>query len=202
MKRITILFCSLLLTFALFTLCAGAEEVEGNMTADETAEDENTEKSAFSIAYDELVANADKILSALAFIGSLILAFSYKKGLFPIVKGTLTKLTSVVGEIGERADSIAQNGEENAKLISERLKKTEEMISHFGESISAVEKELESAKENQKNEENFRIILRAQVDMLYEIFMSSSLPQYSKDAVGEKISAMKAALSQGENSEE
>ena len=42
--------------------------------------------------------------------------------------------------------------------------------------------------------------MKAQVDMLYEIFMSSSLPQYQKDSVGEKISSMRKSLSEdGEN---
>jgi hypothetical protein len=41
-----------------------------------------------------------------------------------------------------------------------------------------------------------KTIMSAQVDMLYNIFMSSSLPQYSKDAVGERISEMKAALAE------
>ena len=36
-----------------------------------------------------------------------------------------------------------------------------------------------------------KIILSAQIDMLYDIFMTSSLPQYQKDAVSKRIGEMK-----------
>ena len=36
------------------------------------------------------------------------------------------------------------------------------------------------------------------IDMLYEVFMHSSLPQYSKDALGEKVAEMKKSISLGE----
>ena len=39
-----------------------------------------------------------------------------------------------------------------------------------------------------------KIILESQIDMLYDIFMSSSIPLFQKEAVGEKISAMKKRL--------
>ena len=45
-----------------------------------------------------------------------------------------------------------------------------------------------------KGSEDTRVILSAQVDMLYDIFMTSALPQYQKDAVGERIAAMRGAL--------
>ena len=37
-------------------------------------------------------------------------------------------------------------------------------------------------------------MVKAQIDMLYDVFMSSALPQYQKDAVGERIAKMKEAL--------
>jgi hypothetical protein len=40
-----------------------------------------------------------------------------------------------------------------------------------------------------------------EIDMLYEIFISSSLPQYSKDAISERVAKMKKILLAGENSE-
>ena len=38
----------------------------------------------------------------------------------------------------------------------------------------------------------------SQIDMLYEIFMQSGLPQYSKDALGERMAKMKKTLGVGE----
>ena len=39
-----------------------------------------------------------------------------------------------------------------------------------------------------------RLILNSQIELLYEIFMSSSLPTYQKDAVGARFAEMKRAL--------
>ena len=36
-----------------------------------------------------------------------------------------------------------------------------------------------------------KALMSAQIDMLYDIFMTSSLPQYQKDAVNKRISEMK-----------
>lgn len=36
--------------------------------------------------------------------------------------------------------------------------------------------------------------MQMQINMLYDIFMTSALPQYEKDAVGERISAMNKIL--------
>jgi hypothetical protein len=43
--------------------------------------------------------------------------------------------------------------------------------------------------------------LLAEIDMLYEIFINSSLPQYSKDTVSERIVKMKKSLCHGDEDE-
>jgi hypothetical protein len=63
-------------------------------------------------------------------------------------------------------------------------------------SIETVEERL-SILDDQKNEnEIFKELLRGQVDMLYDIFLSSSLPQFEKDRVGKRVEEMKQALEQ------
>ena len=44
-------------------------------------------------------------------------------------------------------------------------------------------------------------VLKAEIDMLYEIFMAASLPQYLKERVGERVAEMKHALTEGEENE-
>ena len=36
-----------------------------------------------------------------------------------------------------------------------------------------------------------KALMSAQIDMLYDIFMTSSLPQYQKDAVNQRVKEMK-----------
>ena len=201
MKKIIAVFCTLLLAFSLLTFSVGATEYDEAQAIVSDSSEERSE-SVFGAVYEQLVLNADKILSALAFLASLILTFSYKKGLYPIVKATLSRLAGVVNEISERAEGIAESSDENARQIYTKIEESEKILNTLSSTVSELEGELMKLEEKKSSEESFKIILRAQVDMLYEIFMSSSLPQYSKDAVGEKIGAMKAVLSSEEKNEE
>ena len=44
--------------------------------------------------------------------------------------------------------------------------------------------------------------MQNQIDMLYEVFISSSLPLYQKEAVGERIAEMKRILNEPLGDEE
>ena len=41
----------------------------------------------------------------------------------------------------------------------------------------------------------------SQIDVLYEIFMQSGIPQYAKDSLGEKVAKMKKSLLVGEEND-
>ena len=43
-----------------------------------------------------------------------------------------------------------------------------------------------------------RLVIEGQIDMLYAIFMSSALPQYQKDEIGERIKLMREVLNNNE----
>ena len=43
-----------------------------------------------------------------------------------------------------------------------------------------------------------RVIMSTQIDLLHDIFMSSSLPYYRKEEVGERVAEMKRALTAAE----
>ena len=53
---------------------------------------------------------------------------------------------------------------------------------------------LRDESEARREKKQLYLILNAQIEMLYDLFMSSALPQYQKDAVGEKIAKMKEAV--------
>ena len=82
--------------------------------------------------------------------------------------------------------------------MTERLERSEEIISTLTERIEEMTSTIEEVKDGEllKNRENqnLTVIISAQIDMLYDIFMSSALPQYQKDAVGERVALMKEAL--------
>ena len=170
---------------------------------DSDLEEDSVENSEnfFALVYDELVIHADKILSALAFIGSLILAFAYKQGLIPVIRTALSNMGTKVGELKDSAEKSMVLTEESINSITEKLSGAEDLIGALNDRLLTLEKELSENEEEKKERRSMITVLIAQVDMLYEIFMSSSLPAYQKDMVGDKINEMKKAISErnGEN---
>ncbi len=158
-------------------------------------EEPETEDNIFEAIYGELLKNSDKILSALAFIGSVIIAFTYKKGLIPAVKNSLSHIIGGVKTLTEENEKGLTKIEESTEKMLARLEDTEEKLTALYSSLSEVEYLLAENEKKQKSAQDTRNILYSQVDMLYEIFMTSSLPEYKKDSVGKKISEMKKTLS-------
>ena len=69
-------------------------------------------------------------------------------------------------------------------------------------SLDILTEKLEGMEWEKKSAEKLSLLMNSQIDMLYEIFMQSSLPQYSKDAIGEKVAALKKELKDGEKANE
>lgn len=169
----------------------GEEPLKDGVTDDNPGEEDAVwAEEAYGIA----LKNADKIFALLACISSLIVGFAYKKGLLPLVRNAISTLGSGVASLrehSERAEEVAKGALTEA---AERLGRAEECFGMIGERLTALEKELESARESSVKDNELRLILNSQIDMLYEIFMSSALPTYQKDAVGERIAEMKHAI--------
>ena len=173
-----------------------ASAEESNTTESVTT----TEENIFSQAYDEITAYAGEILCALTFIGSLVLAVAYKKGLLPLIKGSLVSISNAVGKIKETTSESIENGSRMGEAIEKGLDGAREALAALSERVDELDlmlkDRLESEDDLVKEREEMRLILNSQIEMLYDIFMTSALPQYQKDAIGEKISKMKGALSE------
>ena len=163
-----------------------------------TEAEEITEATVFDKLYTEVSEYAGEILCALAFIGSVVLAFAYKKGLMPIVKSSLVTIGNAMSKMKDSVNKNAERGEEMNRAIASGLDGAVKVIQTLGERIDALEKalteRLADKDETAREREALSIIMTSQIDMLYEIFMSASLPQYQKDAIGERIAEMKGAL--------
>ena len=171
-------------------------------SAEEVVEDdvEIVEKNIFSTVYEEITSHATEILCAMTFAGSLILAFAYKKGLMPLLKGSLISIGNSISKI---KDDTTENAERNAKLgesIEVGLESAMATLGILTKKISeldlALNERLASEDDASREKEEFKLILTSQIDMLYDIFMTSALPQYQKDAVGERVAKMKGAISE------
>ena len=194
----------LLIIFALsfvilFSVCALAAEYEETAVTGMDSYDE--EENFFSELYELFLENADKIFSSLAFMASLGTVIAYRKGLIPI-------LNSALGAIRKSSEQLIKKNEENLADTEKTLNEFTSKLIGYENSLEIMSGELEklgerlvSKEESEKNEKLLRETMLAEIDMLYEIFISSSLPQYSKDAVSEKVNKMKKKLGCDEENE-
>ena len=180
-KILATILCAVTLVGAFTLVCFATNGAEANRTV-------------FTVLYEKALEHSGEILSALAFLGSLIIALTYKKGLLPLMKGALGALGSAVSSLGKEAEDSLKRGSDAIEEIGARLGSAEELIVGLCESFDSLCKRLSASEEYAAEGERAHLIIEAQVDMLYEIFMTSSLPQYTKDQVGERIADMRRSL--------
>ena len=186
---------------------AGAQEyTTDDSTVTEQSSDtvpaEGSEENFFSTVYSDLTSYAGEILCAMTFIGSLLLAVAYKKGLLPLLERSLVTISSTIAKL---KDNVKENDEKHTQIsasIDEKLTSATNAIDVLTERVGSLSADLlESLKdkaEAKDEKRQLRLIVEAQVDMLYDVFMCSALPQYQKDAVGEKIAKMREAIAENE----
>ncbi len=177
------------------TVSTEEEEKSATESGLENENSENTEENFFEIIYNELSLHIDKILAVLTFVGSLIIAFAYKKGLIPVIQTALTSMGTRVVELKESTEKSMGIASDSIVKVTEKLESAEQLITSLSDKLARLEKELDASKKDKEERAMFNTILLTQVEMLYDVFTSSSLPTYQKEIVGEKIAEMKKALS-------
>ena len=100
--------------------------------------------------------------------------------------------------VGAMKDEIAKESEDSAKLLhgaAEKLGRAELLFESLSERLLEIDEKLSKSVESGDRILDIEAVLSVETELLYEIFMSSSLPSYQKDAIGEKVAEMKRALS-------
>ena len=193
-NRIKLLIAVMLILVSALVLSVSASAQE----AESTELKDGTEENVFDKMYADVSEYATEILCAMTFAGSLILAFAYKKGLLPIVKGSLLSIGNAVSKVKDSVGESAEKGVKLGESIEKGLENTKTVLDGLVKKISeldtALEERLSDESERAHEAEVLRLVLLSQIEMLRDIFMSAALPQYQKDAVGERIAKMKGAL--------
>ena len=187
MKKRILLFCLLLaLIAALFTVgvCAESAEIAG----------EEAEENPFALLYRDIAQNLDAVFGAFAAFGTLVIAFSYKRGMLPLLRGGVGVLSDKVKEIGEESKKIGEESSENAEFVKNQL---QIMLTSFRECTDSMHGFGEALGELKKRSDEIGLLkslLLGEVELLYDIFSSSSLPQYQKELVARRMEEMRTAL--------
>ena len=180
----------MLLSFG--TAAAAAEDSEiTNEVTGESAPTETENTNVFEELYAAASEFSGEIASALAFLGSLIVALAYKRGLMPAVKSGIGAIGGAVSQLKDSTESYSKHQDELLTEFSERLCRAEEVLERFGQAIDEIADKTEDGKSAAEDRASMKALMSAQIDMLYDIFMTSSLPQYQKDAVNKRIGEMK-----------
>lgn len=202
---VILLIAVFLAAFSVVSLAADedtADTIDTPEVSTDTEIDQKTDEgegsidteNVFETLFIKVKNHAGEICSALALIASLILAYCYKCGLMPIIQNALSAISNVLSGIEKGADESNRASAEAISALKDRLERAEELIEKLGENMDTLVEDLRVRTLEAKGSEDTRVILSAQVDMLYDIFMTSALPQYQKDTVGERIAAMRGAL--------
>lgn len=205
MKKLTLKILFIITLTALifsFSIVASAAEIPSDIAYEDTQfSDTGADSNPFQELYDFVLLNLDKLLSALTLIASLILAFAYKKGLLPFIKSTVSSITKSAKKLEGATNEAIVKTEETVNLLSDRFAYCEGSIESLAKSLEDISDKLLKIEKEGRYAEQLKNAMLTEVEMLYDIFMNSSLPQYSKDAVGEKISIMKKTISAGKDDE-
>lgn len=189
---IALVLFALIATFSVSCFAYGEEPSDTSVAEKEETPTENF----FGIVYREILENSDRLLAALAFAGSLLVAFAYKKGLLPLIKASLGALSAAVARLKDESEKASAEACDAILSASDKLDSAGEVIDALGKRLESIEKQLKAANDRQKKGESIYSVINTQIDMLYEVFMSSSLPAYQKEAVGERVAEMKRSLAE------
>ena len=170
---------------------AGEEKVTPAPDADPES---LTEANPFEEIYNLGLENADKIFSVLAFLGTLIVGIGYKSGFLPLLRDALSKLKNAIDTAKEENDRNTVFTAEKMQALTAEVESIGQTLDRQGKEIERIQWQFEGYDALIKERQALRLTLEGQMDMLYAIFMQSTLPKYQKDEIGERISKLREEL--------
>lgn len=153
-----------------------------------------TEENPFLTLYELLGAHLPELFSALSLLGACIIGFCYKKGLLPILRDGIGAIGSATKEWGENAETYAKDAKKICEDANNSIQFVSSCVEKMNASLTCVEERIAALGDQKTETEILRELMRGQVDMLYDIFLCSSLPQFEKDRVGKRVEEMKRLL--------
>ena len=162
-------------------------DTDGTLPQDNSnSESANTPEpsdNVFALMFEEVKTYFGEIMCLLTFISSIIVAFAYKKGLLPILEGSLNAINRALTKIKEKGDESDKELKDNYTKLSSRVSEYENTITNLSNKIDDLSLAIAPFSEELKNNELIEELIITQTKMLYDVFMASSMPAYQKDRV-------------------
>ena len=194
----------LTLALTLAIPAAAAESAPTSITEEsaQIATEEAAEENIFFSFYEELNEHLPELFSALSLLGACIIAFCYKRGLLPLLKEGIGAIGATASDAGRKAESYAKESREICEKANESIHLTASYMKSIEKLLSSLDEKIGLLGDQKEENRLLHELMNGQVDMLLEIFLASSLPQFEKDRVSRQVEKMKLALLTGEHTEE
>ena len=152
-----------------------------------------TRRNVFEEIFNWFKEYSGDIFSALAFIVGLAVAFFYKRGLVPGISRVGASIKSSVDASLEGNERLSKEATLAREQSNERLDTLLEKLSRLGFELDTMKEQLDltgALEERARLQE----VLLMEIDMLYTVFTTSSLPEYMKEELSRRVGAMRKEL--------
>lgn len=179
---------------------AVSQDVENATLSDESVSNppesttEAEKETPFVALYELASAHTAEIFSALAALLSCVIAFAYRRGLLPLVKQGIGTLASTVGGIDKATEAAREQMLAEAQTNRSLTEQMEKSIAQLSQKMSEILARFDALENDKTVDELLLSTLRTEVELLGEIFLSSSLPEYRKEIVGNTVARLKEQL--------
>lgn len=217
MKKIIYLLLAFSIIFTSLSIsCFAADAVDGTSTLETVSENstEDTytegevkneiltqesevtgeEDNIFAEIYNLALTYSGEIFAFLACVFSVVMMLCYKKGILPLIKSGISALSQGVLAISGEAKKQSENSIGFTDAVKDRLALAEDTLEKIGNSLDALEEKLETAAKAKGEREVLLTVLEEEVNMLYEVFMAASLPEFQKERIARSISLMREKI--------
>ena len=116
----------------------------------------------------------------------------------PTLGGALGSIDSTVKSFGERAESGIASAEEAVRRIDVRIEDMGGVIDAVSKALAEIDRRMLELEENRSDKDSIKVMMRTQVEELWEMFSSSELSEISKKTFEEKLTVIKAHLDSNE----
>ena len=204
MKKILIFITLLIILTLCVCISVNAEEVIPDAIVETEEVTEVTEEAPISaeIVKNFILSNLDKICSTIAAAGFFVLAWIYKKGLYPLISNVFTKLGNILSATKVGLTEVVDANRKDITKAVEVFDKGVEAINDMAEKFAELQKLYEAQElKNAKLEttiEKTNTINRLLCDMFKEFFINVNLPDYAKEQVYAHYAKMIACIDTSE----
>ncbi len=203
MKRIILLTVTVLTlfvcSFAFKTLASELPDAETVVNESLQSIDEGGQNPPVSeMILDYVRSYTSEIFCSLTFIGSLITAFLYKKGLLPTLSEGINRIYSITAKSKEISESLQKKSDERIESFLNSslpfLEKAGE-LTEYAEALRQNSLEMKDELQREKAERAaLSQVLAGQTELLYGVFMSANIPEFQKEQLAQKYNSIQAII--------